>query len=212
MVILKKSVQKSNSWNDWPDCLTENGELSLYIVYGSYISSSLDIAKLSKLLTYWAIKVKGLTFEKINISSILDQQAGPYKNQNLVVIGSNEVNKVAADILNLYGDSLPVRLQSRTIVSDITHSRYQDPNNSIIGILPNPWNSKRVVVLCSGINYESSNTSLRVLMDDIKAVINGKPRVLSNHTYAELPLRVLIRKNVSTQENLDKLKSYSFVE
>ncbi|MHA1303851.1 MAG: hypothetical protein ACTSQE_06615 [Candidatus Heimdallarchaeaceae archaeon] len=211
----KLSMDFQYSWFDWPDCLVEGDSVSLYFIYGSYLGTSVDISALTKLLTYWSLEVKGIPLENIRFSSVLDYHAGPYKNKNLIVIGSGEVNKVTADILNLYGDSLPIRFQSKSIVSSITKETYHDVGSSIIGILPNPWNSNRVVILCAGMNYSGTRESLKALIDDLDAIVHSKPRVLANHPqYSEMPIRVLVAQKTEKvlHEKLEKMKSYSFKE
>ena len=113
----KLDLEFTYLWEDWPQCLIDNYSLTLYIVTSTYLPENVDISHLTKLLTVWALKYANLSIENIQISNIVDTKATPVKTNNLIVIGSGEVNRVTADILSLYGDSLPIRFQSKSIYS-----------------------------------------------------------------------------------------------
>jgi len=210
----KLDLEFTYLWEDWPQCLVDNGSLTLYIVTSTYLPENVDIAHLTKLLTVWALKYAKLSIENIHISNIVDIKATPVKTNNLIVIGSGEVNKVTADILSLYGDSLPIRFQSKSIYSSLTSRNYSSTKGSIVGLLPNPWNPSKIALICSSMSYFGTNISLKALIDDLDSVIHQEPRILSNHSvYSEIPIRVLAsEENNKNKEKLEGLKSYTFKE
>ena len=88
----------------------------------------------------------------------------------------------------------------------------------IIGILPNPWDKSKVVILCAGSKYAGTQASLKALFDDIRAVTNFEPKVMTNHPkFLDMPIRIIkaegdeLLQSMVRQKGI-KIDQYSFVE
>ncbi|MHA1685312.1 MAG: hypothetical protein ACTSYD_02765 [Candidatus Heimdallarchaeaceae archaeon] len=226
------SLEFKYTWNHFPECLIEGNYLNLHIVYGSWLSeaaSTMDavyIPEISKLLTYWAVKFKQLPLGSIRIDSYLDYQTGPIKNENLLVIGSGAVNRVSAEIMELYGDSLPIRFissTSKTIYSGLTDSTYSERTDTgllsgILGLIPNPWNRSKLVILCAGAKYAGTQAALRVILDDLTNIISIKERILTNHPKMnDVPLRIVQAEGEDILSSMlrqrgNRIDKYRFLE
>jgi len=220
------------SWDDFPDCLRVGDSVHLNIIYGSWLieaastMDSLYTPELTQLLTYWFVKYRQTNIEQICIRSFLDYQAGSVKNDNLLVIGSGAVNRITAEIMDLYGNSLPIRFlspSSKSIFSSITNETYGEQSDrgllsGIVGLVPNPWNRSKVVILCAGAKYAGTQAALKVLCDDLTAQIFQKSRKLSNHPQlGEIPIRIVkaegedILSSILRQRG-NKIEQYTFLE
>ncbi|MBY8999821.1 MAG: hypothetical protein KGD64_02805 [Candidatus Heimdallarchaeota archaeon] len=228
----KLSFDFSYTWNDFPDCLMVGNNFRLKIVYGSWMTdaaSTIDALytpEITQMLTYWANKIKKVPIDDIEIESLLDYQAGQVKNENMLVIGSGAVNKITSEIMNLYGDSLPIRFLtplSKNIYSSFTNETYSEHSDlglltGIVGLLPNPWDATKVIILCAGSKYAGTQASLKSLLDDIKSINNFKSRIITNHPrFPDIPVRILkaegdeLLQSMVRQKGI-KIKNYSFIE
>jgi hypothetical protein len=228
----KLSFDFQYTWDDFPDCLILGDSFKLKVVYGSWMTdaaSTIDALytpEIVQMLTYWAQKIKKIPIDKILIESLLDYQTTQVKTENMLVIGSGAVNKITSEIMDLYGDSLPIRFLSplsKNIHSSFTNETYSEHSDlglltGIIGLLPNPWNSTKVIILCAGSKYAGTQASLKSLLDDIKAIVNFKPRVLTNHPrFPDIPVRILKAEGTELMQSMVrqkgiKIENYSFIE
>lgn len=226
------SLEFKYSWSQFPECLMEGNKLKLHIIYGSWsleAASTMDaiyVPEITKILTYWGTKFKKLPLEDIEIDSYLDYQCGNIKNENLLVIGSGAVNRVTAEIIELYGDSLPIRFvstTSKTIYSSITDKTYSERTDAgllsgIIGLLPNPWDRTNVVIFCAGSKYAGTQAALKVLLDDLQSILTMKERILTNHpTVNDIPIRIIKAEDEDLLSSMirqrgSKISKYTFLE
>ncbi|MCK4972994.1 MAG: hypothetical protein KAS52_06705, partial [Candidatus Heimdallarchaeota archaeon] len=82
----------------------------------------------------------------------------------------------------------------------------------------NPWDSTKVIILCAGSKYAGTQASLKSLLDDIRAIINFKPRVITNHPrFPDIPVRILkaegeeLMQSMVRQKGI-KIENYIFIE
>ncbi|MCK5410106.1 MAG: hypothetical protein KAJ30_07560, partial [Candidatus Heimdallarchaeota archaeon] len=128
--------------------------------------------------------------------------------------------------MDLYGDSLPIRFLSpisKNIYSSFTNETYSEHSDlglltGIVGLLPNPWDSTKVIILCAGSKYAGTQASLKSLLDDIRAIVNFKPRVITNHPrFPDIPIRILkaegdeLMQSMVRQKGI-KIENYIFIE
>jgi len=221
-----------STWDDFPECLIEGDTLQLAIVFGSWMTEAantidgLNIPEISQMLSYWGYRNKKIPIEDIKINSVLDYQAGPAKNENLLVIGSGAVNRITSEIMELYGESLPIKFltpSSKNIYSKLTDITYSEESpigllSGLLALIPNPWDKSKVIILCAGSKNAGTQAALKALLDDIKAVTFMETRVISNHSkFPKIPLRVikaegedLLTKMV--QQKSPKIQNYEFIE
>ncbi|MCG3259275.1 MAG: hypothetical protein H7644_05985 [Candidatus Heimdallarchaeota archaeon] len=220
------------TWEDFPECLITGNSLRLAIVFGSWMTEAantidaLNVPEISQTLSYWAYRNKKIPFENIIIDSLLDYQAGYAKNENMLVIGSGAVNRITSEIMELYGNSLPVKFltpSSKNIYSKLTDITYSEESpvgllSGLLALLPNPWDKSKVIILCAGSKNVGTQATLKALLDDIKAAISMDTKVISNHSkFPKIPVRVikaegedLLTKMI--QQKSPKIQQYSFVE
>jgi hypothetical protein len=220
------------TWDDFPECLTVGNTLQLTIIFGSWMTEAantidgLNIPEISQMLSYWGYRNKKIPIDDIKINSLLDYQAGHAKNENLLVIGSGAVNRITSEIIELYGESLPIKFltpSSKNIYSKLTDITYSEESpigllSGLLALLPNPWDKSKVIILCAGSKNVGTQAALKALLDDIKAAISMGTRVISNHSkFPKIPLRVikaegedLLTKMI--QQKSPKIQNYEFIE
>ena len=128
--------------------------------------------------------------------------------------------------MKLYGDRLPIRFlspSSKNIYSAFTNETYSEDTDlglltGILALLPNPWNNSKIIILCAGSKYVGTQAALKALLDDIRAVVSLKPKIITNHSkFSKIPMRIIkaegkdLLKSMIQQKG-PKIQDYEFVE
>ena len=113
------------------------------------------------------------------------------KNCNLLLVGSGAVNTITRQVLEFYGDNIPVRFNSPesdlSIIIDCDERKLfqrrsdKDRHIGMLTMLPNPFNLEKVVTIAAGVNVTGTQAALLTLCDafetplvDMRIVIKGK--------------------------------------
>lgn len=100
-------------------------------------------------------------------------QLSDAKNHNLIVLGGGNVNWVTEHIFDKYLENpelLPVHFKTKEtheiIVSELSGKEYaREPNvdYGILEMVPNPWDEEKVIILCCGIDFWSTQAAILAL-------------------------------------------------
>ncbi len=187
------------NWSEFPECLFKNRKLNLIFVWGARsltIAKAHDAVGIPELVTKLVLKAlrAGLTDKDIRIISLTDIEAAEdptILKSNMFVIGSGVANLLTAKIFEMLRP--PIRFEppmGREIVSDITGTIYSAGdevfrNAGIVGLLPNPWNKGKVIILAAGIFRHGTRGAIKAILYHLTS------KVIRNHTLANIPIRVI---------------------
>ncbi len=203
--IIKQKLEFKYSWRDFPSCLIQSKTLKLNVVWGSKEISeastcdAIFVPEIIRELIAYAVE-KGLNIDSIKINSYLDIWALEdikILEENMLVIGSGIVNKLTVEIQKIY--DLPIcfkPLGGRDLYSSITDTLYESGtevgmNAGLIGLLPNPWNNSKVIILVAGVHAPGTQAGLLAILDHIRAMRKNQTPIIDNHPKANIPLRVI---------------------
>lgn len=113
------------------------------------------------------------------------------KNCNLLLVGSGAVNTVTRQVLEFYGDNIPVRFDTPrsdlSIIVDCDERRSfqrrsdKDRHIGMVIMLPSPYNLEKVVTIAAGVNVTGTQAALLTLCDafetplvDMRIAVEGK--------------------------------------
>jgi len=138
---------------------------------------------------------------------------------NIISVGSGLVNSFTREILEIYGDGIPIRFRKpnddEEIVDEVDGRCFfrREPEERDIGfieLLPNPYNPTKTVLIVAGLKVTGTQAGLLALCNAFEDRINDNFKVIDGDNI-RIPARLVRAKNITYKNGLETAGNYEFV-
>jgi len=138
---------------------------------------------------------------------------------NIISVGSGLVNSFTREILEIYGDGIPIRFRKpnddEEIIDEVGRRRFfrREPEERDIGfmeLLPNPYNPTKTVLIVAGLKVTGTQAGLLALCNAFEDRINDQLKVIDGDNI-RIPARLVRAKNITCKNGLETAENYEFI-
>lgn len=141
---------------------------------------------------------------------------------NLITIGSGAVNTLTREVLEFYGNNLPIRFDSpqsdQQIFFDMddevkVYDRRNDEEKDIglIAMLPSPYNQDKFILVAAGMEVAGTQAAILALCDGTDRRLSDMKCSFKGETMW-IPMRLVKATEIEYLEHCEIAKKYSFLQ